>query len=145
VTPLSALGQGMMGQQLRNDAGAVIPAWMHEGGMVYPWTDTYEPTAETMVPAIAARTGQSPLEVCWELLMDTAGPHAGVLWRPLFDYKGNNDDVVQAFELENVIPGFDDAGAHCTILTDATCATTNVSYYGKDRTGPGPPGAVKRP
>ena len=29
---------------------------------------------------------QTPLEVCWDLLMDLDGPHAGVLWRPLFEY-----------------------------------------------------------
>eukprot|EP01046_Picozoa_sp_COSAG06_P031566 COSAG06_NODE_3082_length_5885_cov_4.044245_2_plen_64_part_00 len=43
-------------------------------------------------------------------------------------YKGNNDDIVAGLELPNIIPGFDDAGAHCTILTDATCATTNLQY-----------------
>ena len=69
--------------------------------------------------------------------MQTDAPHGGVLWRPLFDYRGDNDDIVASLQLPNVIPGFDDAGAHCTILTDATCATTNVQYYGKDRAGVG--------
>ena len=134
LAQFQSMGQGMMSEQLRNEQGAIIPSWMLDGGLVYPWTDTYEPTAETMVSAIAEKNGQSALEVMWTLLLDMEGPHAGVLWRPLFNYQGNNDDIVAALEQPNVIPGFDDAGAHCTILTDATCATTTLKYYGGDRT-----------
>ena len=112
LAQFQSMGQGMMSEQLRNEQGAIIPSWMIDGGLVYPWTDTYEPTAETMVSAIAEKNGQSALEVMWTLLLDMEGPHAGVLWRPLFNYQGNNDDIVAALEQPNVIPGFDDAGAH---------------------------------
>lgn len=127
-------GAGMMFEQFVNDKGVIIPDWMLNGNLVYPWTVTYEPTKDLMVPAVAERTGQTPLEVCYDLLLDTQGQHGGVLWRPLFGYEGNNDNIVKALEYENVIPGFDDAGAHCTILTDATSNTSNISYYGRDRT-----------
>ena len=128
-----SMGQGQMGEQLRNEKGAIVPSWMVDGGLMYVFADTYEPSPDQMIPAIAERNGSTPLEVMWDLMLDVQGPHAGVLWRPLFAYTGNNDEIVAGMALPNIIPGFDDAGAHCTILTDATCATTNLQYYGKDR------------
>ena len=74
-----------------------------------------------------------PSQVCYDFLLDVQGRHRGVLWRPLFVYQGNNDDIVSALQLDNVMPGFDDAGAHCSILTDATAATSTVCYFGRDR------------
>ena len=133
MAAFESVGQGMMGEQLRNERGATIPGWMINGQLCYPFTDTYEPTPDEMIPAIAERRGQSALEVMWDLLMDVDGPSAGVLWRPLIEYQGHNDNIVAGLGMPNIIPGFDDAGAHCTILTDATCATTNLHYYGRDR------------
>ena len=150
------IGQGMMGENYRNDKGNIVPKWMLNGDNIFVFTDTcapllfaplvgrivesqsdcrldrrYEPGTDAMIPTIAAATGRAPLEVCWDLLLQTDAPHGGVLWRPLFEYKGNSDDIVESLQLPNMIPGFDDAGAHCTILTDATCATTNVQYCKK--------------
>ena len=133
MSEFASMGQGMMGEQFANEKGAIIPSWMVDGGLVYAFSDTYEPTPDQMIPAIAKNVGASGLQVMWDLLLDVNGSHAGVLWRPLFDYQGNNDAIVAGMALPNIIPGFDDAGAHCTILTDATCATTNIQYYGKDR------------
>jgi len=127
-------GAGMMFEQYVNDKGVIIPSWFVKGDLVYPWTATYEPTEDELIPKMAERTGKTVLDVCYDLLLDTGGSHGGVLWRPLFGYSGNNDNIVQSLEYDNVIPGFDDAGAHCTILTDATSNTSNVSYYGRDRT-----------
>lgn len=121
-------------EMYKDDEGTSIPEWMVTGNNMYPWEASYEPTQESSIPAIAARAGTSPLEVVYDLMLDVNGSHGGVIWRPLFGYSGDNEDVVSAFECENVIPGFDDAGAHNTILTDATCATTNICYYGRNRT-----------
>jgi N-acyl-D-aspartate/D-glutamate deacylase len=134
MADFKSTGQGMLFEQYKNDKGVVVPGWMLDGQLTYPWTETYEPTEDMMISVMAKGSGKSPLEVCYDFLLDTQGSHAGILWRPLFGYKGNNDNIVDAFEHANVIPGFDDAGAHCTILTDATCATTNISYLGRDRT-----------
>merc|ERR1719223_1340168 len=103
---------------------------MIDGDLLYPFTLSYEPSDDTMISKIAAKSGRSVLDICYDLLLDTKGEHAGVLWRPLFGYTGNNDNIVEALELDDVIPGFDDAGAHCGILTDATSATTTLAYYG---------------
>jgi N-acyl-D-aspartate/D-glutamate deacylase len=123
----------MIFQTYKDDKGAIIPGWMLDGDLVYPWTASYEPTEDQMVSTVAEATGKTPLEVQYDMLLDTNAPHAGVLWRPLFMYNGDNDDIVDCMYLDNVIPGFDDAGAHCTILTDATCATSNIAYFGRDR------------
>ena len=58
-----SMGQGMMGEQLHNEQGAIIPAWMINGQLCYPFTDTYEPSSAEMIPAIAERTDLRPLEV----------------------------------------------------------------------------------
>lgn len=89
---------------------------------------------DTMVPAIAARSGKTPLDVCYDLMLDVQGAHAGVLWRPVYGYEGSIDGIVDALECDHIVPGFDDAGAHCTILTDATTATWSVAYFHRDRT-----------
>ena len=39
-----------------------------------------------MVKHTAAESGRHPLEVCYDLLLDVEGEHAGVLWHPLFGY-----------------------------------------------------------
>lgn len=116
-----------------NDQGVRLPAWFVTGQDTYPWTPSYEPTSDMAVTNIAARNGQSVLEVCYDLLLDTGGPHAGILWHPLFSYKGHNDNIASMFDHENMIPGFGDAGAHNTILTDAVAATSSLCHYGRDR------------
>ena len=121
-------------EMYKSDKGVQAAAWMFTGDGMYLWEGTYEPQRETMIPTIAERTGRAPLEVIYDCLLDEEGPHSGVLWRPLLGYSGNNDAVVRAFECDSLIPGFDDAGAHNTLLTDATCTTSNVSYYGRQRT-----------
>jgi N-acyl-D-aspartate/D-glutamate deacylase len=129
-----SIGAGLVFENYRNDKGVIIPVWMINGDHIYPWVESYEPTTDTMATHVAEATGRSALDVCYDWLLDTQGAHAGVLWRPLFGYEGNNDNILDGLEYPNVIPGFDDAGAHCTILTDATCATSNIAYYGRDRT-----------
>merc|ERR1712070_1161746 len=121
-------------ENYKNDDGEQIPAWFVTGDQMYPWEGTYEPENENMILNMAARAGTTALDLCYDLMLDVDGPHGGVLWRPLFGYAGNNDNVVAALETDNLIPGFDDAGAHNTILTDATCATSTISYYGRQRT-----------
>jgi N-acyl-D-aspartate/D-glutamate deacylase len=123
------------GALLRNKAGAMIPKWMLTCQGIYPWHDTYEPPPESSVSAQAKRMGRGPLDIAYDLLLDTEGPHAGALWRVLFGYEGNNEKIRKALEMYHVIPGFDDAGAHCSVLTDATAGTHLISYWARDRNG----------
>merc|ERR1712054_11303 len=100
----------MGGQHYRNSRGITLPSFMLTGDKIFPWTDTYEPSIDTMISRSALSTGTSPLEMCYDMLLDVDGPHRGVLWHPLFDYTGNNDNIAKGLELPNIIPGFDDAG-----------------------------------
>ena len=86
-------GRGVMTDRHTNRAGATVPSWMITCDEVYPWVGTYEPTPASSVPAIAVRTGKPTLEVAYDALLDLSAPHRGVLWRPLFGYPGNNDQV----------------------------------------------------
>jgi len=125
-------GQGLTSEQYKKGK-FTLNKWMLSGDVMYPWTDTYEPAQDQMVPNLAKARGVTPLEVMYDLLLDQDGPHAGILWRPLFGYQGNLDKFVESLEYDHIIPGFDDAGAHGTILTDATTATTNLFYFGQRR------------
>merc|ERR1719160_1373808 len=126
-------GQAMMFSEYKNDAGVRLMDWMFTGTAMYAWDETYEPPPEAQLSKLAEAQGRNPLDLCYDLLLDTEGPHAGVVWRPLFGYMGTNDPVLDCFDYDYVIPGFADAGAHCTILTDATVATSNIAYYGNSR------------
>jgi hypothetical protein len=124
-------GNGM----LKNSTGAMIPKYFTTCQGFFPWHKTYEPGPEASVRSVAKKQGKEPLDLAYDLLLDQDGPHAGVLWRALFGYEGNNNKIMKVLEMDHVIPGFDDAGAHCSILTDATAPTHLVSYYTKDRDG----------
>jgi N-acyl-D-aspartate/D-glutamate deacylase len=75
---MGSLGQGLVFENYKNDLGAIVPVWMISGDMVYPWCSSYEPTQDTMVANTAAAAGTTALEACYDILMDTDGPHAGV-------------------------------------------------------------------
>lgn len=126
-----------------NAKGISLPQWYFTLEGVYPWVGTYEPALETDINKMAKAKGVAPLELAYDLLMDTDGSHRGVLWRPLFGYIGNNDNIRQLLETGKALPGFDDAGAHCSILTDACAPTSNLSFWCRDRTT-GPKISIER-
>jgi len=99
----------------------------------------YEPTADRSVAAIAARSGRSPIDLAYDLLVANDG--RDMFYMPLNNYAaGNLDAVREMMTAPNVVFGLSDGGAHCNFICDATFPTTAVALWCRDRTrGPGLP------
>lgn len=107
----------------------LVGAW----DRVFPWTAGYEPPAELSLRAEAARRGCSPQEAALDALLQDGG--RGVLWSPLFQYpEGSLQATWRALVHPHTVPGGADAGAHATVIQDATSATHLLTHWARDRT-----------
>lgn len=98
---------------------------------VFLWTPDGEPTSKDSVEAMAVHEGKHPLEFVYDVMA-----HGGVFWKPQFGLYSRGD-LGRFYDLlvhPNVIPGFDDAGAHGTVFQDSVIATYGVAHYVRDRT-----------
>jgi N-acyl-D-aspartate/D-glutamate deacylase len=106
----------------------------------------YEPPPEDSVAAIAARRGQKPDEVAYDLMMERDG--RAILNHPIINYASGNLDVVKEMvEHPDTLMGLGDGGAHVGLICDASSTTHMISHWTRDRTrGPRLPlaFAVKR-
>jgi hypothetical protein len=101
---------------------------------VWPWSLNYEPKKEDSIGAIAARTGKSMFEICYDILSHPEEEHKGNLWRALYNYGAHDMEPLKDMILHpQVVPGFGDGGAHMKMLCDATTPTTMVSHWCRDR------------
>jgi len=93
----------------------------------------YEPTAEDSVTAIAGRTGEHPAEIIYDAMMRNDGRGAVLLASGNYA-SGNLEPALEMMRYERSVLGLADAGAHCTIICDASAPTTMMSYWVRDRT-----------
>jgi N-acyl-D-aspartate/D-glutamate deacylase len=92
----------------------------------------YEPGAEDSVAARAARLGQSPDKVAFDLLMQRDGK--AVLYLPVTNYADGNLDVVgEMIAHPNTLLGLGDGGAHVGIMCDATATSYTLTHWTRDR------------
>jgi len=102
--------------------------------MIYPLADPvdYEPTMDKMLGARMAATGREPLDVLYDFLLEDGGTSMGALM-------GSNDiadrqEVLREMLLHpDTVTGLSDAGAHVTLICDATMPTTQLTYWVRDR------------
>ena len=106
----------------------------------------YEPAPEHSIAAIAARTGRTPDNVAYDLLLENGGKT--ILYRPLSNYAhGDLESVREMITHPNTLIGLGDGGAHVGILSDASSITYLLTHWTRDRTrGPKMPveWAIKR-
>jgi len=92
----------------------------------------YEPAPADSVAAIAARTGQRPEAVAYDLLMKRNGD--AFLYFPLFNYADGNLDVLHTLHTHPLTKmGLSDAGAHCGAICDGGMPTFMLSFWTRDR------------
>jgi len=98
----------------------------------------YEPTQESSIAAIAARTGRTCDEVAYDYL--TEGPDR-FLFFPVTNYVEGDLAIVREMLTDPAtILGLGDGGAHCASIIDASVPSFMLSYWGRDRKrGPGLP------
>jgi N-acyl-D-aspartate/D-glutamate deacylase len=102
---------------------------------IFPLNDPpdYEPAPEASIAAMAAARGVDPASLCYDMLLERDGKT--ILYRPIINYADHTLDAVQTMmQHPNTIMGLGDGGAHVSIICDASCPTTTITHWTRDRT-----------
>lgn len=92
----------------------------------------YTPSREDSITAIAQRTGRTPQEVAYDMLIADDGK--GFIFACLVNYANYDLEAVkEMYSRQHVIPGLSDGGAHVAFISDASFPTFLFSYWGRDR------------
>lgn len=96
-------------------------------------TVDYEPELASSVAAEATATGRSGNEIVYDQMASDGG--AGCLLLASGNYAdGTLEPALEMMRFPSSILGLGDAGAHCTIICDASAPTYMLSYWTRDRT-----------
>jgi N-acyl-D-aspartate/D-glutamate deacylase len=102
-------------------------------GAAFPLGDPprYDPAPDENVHAVAARTGRSVFDVALDAMLADDGN--GQLYVPVMNYAdGTMDATREMLTNPNCVPGLGDAGAHCTLICDASMPTFLLAYWARD-------------
>ncbi|HSP27825.1 MAG TPA: amidohydrolase family protein [Ilumatobacteraceae bacterium] len=92
----------------------------------------YEPSLDTSIEAVAARSGRSAEEVALDAML--AGDGHGLLYLPFLNYvDGSLDGCHEMLTHPHTVPGLGDGGAHVGTICDGSFPTTLLAYWGRDR------------
>lgn len=92
----------------------------------------YEPTAEESVASRSVKTGVTPAEYAYDLLMKDDGK--GFIYFPILNYRDGNLDFLE--DLQNsgdTVNSLSDGGAHCGTICDAASPTFMLQHWVRDR------------
>jgi N-acyl-D-aspartate/D-glutamate deacylase len=92
----------------------------------------YEPAANTSIAATAVQVGRSPVDVCFDALLEDDGQRMLLCYPANYAY-GTADVVLEMIEHPTTIVGQGDGGAHCLTLCDSTAPTTILTAWVRDR------------
>ncbi len=92
----------------------------------------YEPSLESSIEAVAARSGRSAEEVALDAMLADDG--RGLLYLPFLNYvDGSLDGCHEMLVHPHTVPGLGDGGAHVGTICDGSFPTTLLAYWGRDR------------
>ena len=92
----------------------------------------YEPHAENVIAARAAREGVSPDALAYDEMMKRDG--RGLLMLPAVNFaEGSLAPSLEMLRHKDTIYGLGDGGAHLGFLCDASIPTSMLSYWARDR------------
>jgi N-acyl-D-aspartate/D-glutamate deacylase len=109
----------------------VVMAGFH---LMFPLGDPpdYEPGPEKSVAAIAARTGRTPHEVAYDVMLERGGK--GHIYLPLIGYaNGSLEPIREMMVHPQAVFGLSDGGAHCGLICDASMPTFLLTHWARDR------------
>lgn len=120
------------------DKDPALTAW----SMLFanPWKLTYalggepnyEPDPALSVTAIAGRTGRSPADVAYDLMLENNG-EAFLLYAATGYNDGNLDRIREMLLHPLSLLGGSDGGAHCGLIVDAGVPTFMLTHWARDR------------
>ncbi|MFN0317402.1 MAG: N-acyl-D-amino-acid deacylase family protein [Burkholderiales bacterium] len=102
---------------------------------VFPLGDPpeYEPAPEASVAGVAARTGQDPMALMYDLLLEGEG--RALLFAPAANYTDfNYDSTLAMLRHPHTVVGLGDGGAHCGSICDGGFPTYLLTHWTRDRT-----------
>jgi N-acyl-D-aspartate/D-glutamate deacylase len=102
--------------------------------MLFPIGDPpdYVPSPEKSIAAIAEREQRHPADVVYDIMLERDGQ--GMLYGPGANYSdGNLDAAGEMLVHPHTILGLSDAGAHCSLICDATFSTFMLTHWVRDR------------
>ena len=89
----------------------------------------YDQTPDESIAAQARRNGSSAAEIAYDVLLANGG--TGVLYVPVVNFVDADFQAVREMLVHPLtVPGLGDAGAHCTMICDASFPTYLLSYWG---------------
>jgi N-acyl-D-aspartate/D-glutamate deacylase len=88
----------------------------------------YDQTPDQSLAAIAARQGVHPVELAYDALLENGG--RGTIYAPATNFEEGNFGAVRRMLTDpNTVPALGDAGAHATIICDASFPTYLLAYW----------------
>ncbi len=102
--------------------------------MIYPLGDPvdYEPELGETLGARAAAEGREPLDVLYDFLLEDQGRSMGALMGS-GDVNELQDVLREMLVHPATVTGLSDAGAHVTLICDASMPTTQLTFWARDR------------
>ena len=102
--------------------------------VIYPLADPvdYEPQMSECLGARAAATGDDIMSVMYDFLLEQEGRVMGSLMGGL-DVNEAQEVVREMLTHPATVTGLSDAGAHVTLICDASMPTTQLTYWTRDR------------
>jgi len=92
-----------------------------------------EPSPETSLAAMAARTGRPVIDVLYDLTLERDGDNL-LMWM-FGGYLGSLDDSLVLLPHPATVLGLGDGGAHCSVICDAGYPTFLLAYWARERPG----------
>ncbi len=93
----------------------------------------YEPDPGESIGARARAANTPPLALLYDHYQSARG-HGVVLLTSGNYADGNLDFALDMIRFDGAVPGLGDAGAHCSVICDASATTSTLSYWTRDRT-----------
>jgi N-acyl-D-amino-acid deacylase len=92
----------------------------------------YEPAPEHSIAAMAQRTGKTPLDIAYDMLMADEGK--GMIYFPSFNYAYNDlSQLHTQLQHPRTMMSLADGGAHCGYICDVSMPTFMLTHWARDR------------